>query len=61
MEPGGAAILWLREGQSAPVTVICGAPELEPRVKHPFGRAPAGAGVGAARGALPNRALAYDG
>ena len=38
------------------MTVICGAPELEPRVKHPFGRAPAGAGVGAARGALSNRA-----
>ena len=43
--------------QSAPESAYSGAPELKPRVEHPFGRALSGAGFGAARGALPNRAL----
>ena len=55
-EPDGATLSWLRLAQSAPVTGFLGTWSRSRLWSTPFGRAPTGAGFGATRGALPDRA-----
>jgi len=56
-EPCKATNLWLLLHKMAPESGNPAAPSVELLRFHPFGKAPAGAGSGAALGALPNRAL----
>jgi hypothetical protein len=55
VEPRGDTFSWLPLRRWAPESAISGAPEPEPSVKRPFGRAPTGAAAGAGAGALPKR------
>jgi hypothetical protein len=59
-EPDEATLLWLRQGRRALESGISGASEPEPQCSTPFGRAPHGAGGGAALGALPKGPLVWN-